>query len=211
MRSRKLEAFVRHYSEVAVRALLGQLRVQADVFTMISLFLTFGVVWLLVEGMLVQAGVLFLIASSFDIVDGAVARSQGTARRFGAFLDSTIDRYSEMLVFLGLMFYYYYHHAGANPLDYTLIFVASQGSLLTSYIRARAEALQFDGRGGLIERPGRVILLAFGMLSGWLTSCLIVLAVLSHISALQRFWFVWQQSKADQLPPQPSSLLEEGN
>jgi CDP-diacylglycerol---glycerol-3-phosphate 3-phosphatidyltransferase len=204
MLARKLEAMVRHYSEVAVRSAFGTLRIKADVFTYINLLLTFGVVWLLVEGRLVGAGLLFLLASSFDIIDGAIARSQGTARRFGAFLDSTIDRYSEMLVFVGLLLYFYYHQPGASPMVYVLIFIASQGSLLTSYVRARAEALQFDGRGGLIERPGRVLLLTFAMISGWLTSCLIVLAILTHISALQRFWLVWKQSKADQLPPQPA-------
>lgn len=210
MLTRKLEALVRHYSEAAVRSAFGHMRLQADIFTCITLLLTFGVVWLLVEGALAWAGALFLLASSFDIVDGAVARSQGTTRRFGAFLDSTIDRYSEMLVFAGLMLYYHFHQPGTSPLVYLLIFLASQGSLLTSYIRARAEALHFDGRGGLIERPGRVLLLTFAMLSGWLTNSLIILALLTHISALQRFRLIWKQSKADQPPQaQPGHLLEE--
>ncbi|MEI6180579.1 MAG: CDP-alcohol phosphatidyltransferase family protein [Chloroflexales bacterium] len=192
---KKLEAKIRTYTEKIVGSTIGNSWVSPDGLTLTSLGLTFGVVWLLAQGSLFWASLLFLVASSFDMLDGALARSRAQARPFGAFLDSTIDRYSEMLVFFGLLLYYYYYQGSVNPLYMLLIFLASHGSLLTSYVRARAESLNYDGRAGLLERPGRVIVLFLGMLSGWLMPCLIVLAVLSHISALQRVFFVWQQSK----------------
>lgn len=198
---RKLEEKVRGYSELVVKHTLGATPLSADVLTYMTLIMTVGVVWLLAEGSLVWAGVLFLVASSFDMLDGALARSKGIVRRFGAFLDSTIDRYSEMLVFLGLLLYYYFQHGAVSPLQCILIFVASHGSLLTSYVRARAEALGFDGRGGLVDRPRRVILLAAGLLTGWIMPSLIVIAVLTHMSALQRCVLVWQQSRSDCLTP----------
>ncbi|RRR74055.1 MAG: CDP-alcohol phosphatidyltransferase family protein [Candidatus Viridilinea halotolerans] len=195
MLSRKLEAKIRSYSERIVIFLLGKSRITPDTFTLMSLVLTGGVVWLLVEGLITWAGMLFLFASAFDMVDGALARGKGLARPFGAFLDSTIDRYSEMLVFFGLLLYTYLYTEAFSP-DYALtIFIASHGSLLTSYIRARAEALGFDGRGGIIERPGRVLLLTFGMISGWLMASLVTLAIVTHIAALQRFALVWRQSR----------------
>ncbi|PDW03681.1 CDP-alcohol phosphatidyltransferase family protein [Candidatus Viridilinea mediisalina] len=199
MVSRKLEEKIRSLSERAALSLLGKVQVTPDFFTLMSLLLTCIVVWLLAQGLLGWAGLLFLFASAFDMVDGAVARSKGLVRPFGAFLDSTIDRYSEMLVFFGLLLYTYLHTSAFSPLYALLIFIASHGSLLTSYIRARAETLGFDGRGGIIERPGRVIILAFGMLSGWLTVALVSLAILTQVAALQRFAFVWRQSRTDYL------------
>lgn len=192
---RNLEQDVRRYSEKVVNRVFGKINVTADVFTFIGFFLTIGVFWLLVNGLVLYSGLLLLIAGSFDMIDGAVARSKGMTRPFGAFLDSTLDRYSEMIVFIGLIWYYYLHGGKFDVLYPLMIIIASQGSLLTSYIRARAESLGFQCRGGIIERPGRVILLAMGMITGWLTASLIALAVLTHISALQRFLLVWKQNR----------------
>lgn len=194
MLSKEFEDKIRSYTEILVGGTLASTRITADAITLTSLVLTLGVVALLAVGALPWAGLLFVVASAFDMLDGALARSRGEHRPFGAFLDSTIDRYAEMLVFLGLLFYYYYAQA-ATGLDYALlIFVASHGSLMTSYIRARAEAVGFDGSGGILDRPGRVIVMAFGMLTGWLTPSLITLAVLSNLTALQRFARVWKQA-----------------
>ncbi len=205
---RQLEDKIRRHTETIVGRTISAAWVSPDGLTLTSLVLTVGVVALLAQGALFWAGLLFLFASAFDMLDGALARSRQQASPFGAFLDSTIDRYAEMLVFLGLLLYYYYHHGMVNPLHMLLIFLASHGSLLTSYVRARAEALSYDGRGGVLDRPGRVIVLALGMLSGWLTASLIALAVFSHISALQRMLVVWQQSKQRQPDPQALRALQ---
>lgn len=193
---RNVEQHVRRYSEKVADHVFGKINVTADLFTFTGLFLTIGVIGLLVNGFVLWSGLLLLVASSFDIIDGAVARSKGMTRPFGAFLDSTLDRYSEAMVFIGLILYYYIHVGRFDVLYPLLIIIASQGSLLTSYIKARAESLGFQCRGGIIERPERVILLAIGMITGWLTASLIALAVLTHVSALQRFLLVWKQNKA---------------
>ncbi len=210
MLSKKLEDKVRAYTEMLVGGTLAATPISPDALTFTSLLLTLGVVALLAQGALFWAGMLFLLASSFDMLDGALARSRGQSRPFGAFLDSTIDRYAEMLVFFGLLLYYYYAQPTVGVGPALLIFLASHGSLLTSYIRARAEALGYSGRGGILDRPGRVILLALGMLSGWMTACLVVLAILTHISALQRFVLVWSQDRGAQPEPHSAPVFRSG-
>jgi CDP-diacylglycerol--glycerol-3-phosphate 3-phosphatidyltransferase len=195
MLKQQIETLVRRKMEELVTVLTGGRRVAADFFTVASLVLTFAVVGLLTQNQLFWAGWLFLCASALDMVDGAIARSQNSARPFGAFLDSTIDRYSEIVLLGGLLIHHFSFGDLRNSAYPLLIYAASHGSILTSYVRARAESLGFDGRGGLIERPGRVLLLVFGMVTGWIHYTMILLAILTHISAVQRFWSVLQQSR----------------
>jgi CDP-diacylglycerol--glycerol-3-phosphate 3-phosphatidyltransferase len=181
-----------------------------DTLTIMTLVLTLGVILLLIQGAFFWAGVLFLIASTCDMLDGALARAKQMSSQFGAFLDSTIDRYSEMLVFLGLLIFY--QRTAADPTLYSvLIFLAVNGSLMTSYVRARAESLGFDGRGGLLDRPGRVIILGLGMLSGWTIISLWLLAILTNLSALQRCVNVWQQSRGNGTKRRKLPAAEHGN
>jgi CDP-diacylglycerol---glycerol-3-phosphate 3-phosphatidyltransferase len=195
MLKHRFEAQVRRTMEQLVTVVTGGRRITPDLFTVASLVLTFAVVGLLTQNQLFWAGWLFLFASALDMVDGAIARSQNSARPFGAFLDSTIDRYSEIVLLGGLLLHHFSFGDQRNSAYPLLIYAASHGSILTSYVRARAESLGFDGRGGLIERPGRVLLLVFGMVTGWLHYTMIVLAILTHLSAGQRFFSVLQQSR----------------
>jgi len=207
---KRLEQQVRVRVEEIVARTPGLINLTPDMLTLMTLVLTLGVILLLVRGAIPWAGALFLIASAFDMLDGALARAKHVASQFGAFLDSTIDRYSEMLVFLGLLIFY--QREVADPTLYTvLIFLAANGSLLTSYVRARAESLGFDGRGGLLERPGRVIILSLGMLSGWTIVSLWLLATLANLSALQRFASVWQQSRHDRAEGRKLPAAKQGN
>lgn len=192
---KRLEQHVRAWVEALVTRMPLMASLTPDVLTIMTLVLTLGVTLLLIQGALFWAGALFLFASAFDMLDGALARARQMSSQFGAFLDSTIDRYSEILVFLGLLIFY--QRAAADPTLYSvLIFLAVNGSLMTSYVRARAEALGFDGRGGLLERPERVIILGLGMLSGWTIISLWLLAILTNLSALQRCLNIWQQSRS---------------
>jgi CDP-diacylglycerol--glycerol-3-phosphate 3-phosphatidyltransferase len=197
MLSQKLEKAVRKHVETLVSRTLTSAWISADAITLTSLLLMISVVALLAQGALGWAGLVFIVASSLDMLDGALARSRHEVSRFGAFLDSTIDRYSEFLLFLGLLLYYYLYRAESSLLYMGAIYIAAQGSLLTSYIRARAESLGYDGRGGLFERPERVILISLGLLTPWITPCLVILAVVSHVTALQRFYNVFSQSRAE--------------
>ncbi len=195
MLRKRLEQTVRSWVEILVTRVPGLNSLSPNTLTCMTLVLTIGVVVLIVRGALLWAGVLFLAASAFDMLDGAVARTRRAATPFGAFLDSTVDRYSELLVFLALLIYYERTITG-SPLITLLLFLAATGAVLTSYVRARAEALGFNGRGGVLERPERVLILGLSLITGWIIVGLWLLAILSHLSALQRSFQVWMRSRA---------------
>lgn len=135
------------------------------------------------------AGILILLGGLFDMIDGVVARTNGKASKFGALLDSTLDRYSDAALLLGAAAYFYGvdHIAGAALSLGTLV-----GSLLVSYVRARAEGLGIACHVGIMERPERIVLLAFGCFTGWMFPVMIVLFVLSHVTVLQRILHVFR-------------------
>jgi CDP-diacylglycerol--glycerol-3-phosphate 3-phosphatidyltransferase len=138
---------------------------------------------------LAVGGIAFLLASSFDMLDGAVARATGTASRFGAFLDSVIDRYDEALMFIALVVVFSVRQ------DHGLVTASTAaliGSLLVSYARARAEGLGLDCEIGLLQRPERVLLLTAGLLAApiLLAPVIWVLAVVTNITVVQRILHV---------------------
>jgi CDP-diacylglycerol--glycerol-3-phosphate 3-phosphatidyltransferase len=109
--------------------------------------------------------------------------------KFGAFLDSTLDRYSELIVFGGLLLHF---QASGLLMESALVFAAAAGSVMVSYARARAEALGFDCEVGWLPRPERILLLAAGLLLGYPAVALWVLAVLTNVTAVQRIIHVWR-------------------
>ena len=139
------------------------------------------------------AGWLLAVFGPLDAVDGLLAREQGRAGPFGAFLDSTADRYAEFFLFLGLLAYLMLHRQG-GLVEAALVLCAMTGSLLVSYTRARAEALGFSCKVGLLTRFERLFLLAVGLIFGWIYPVLTILAILTHITALQRIFHVYRQS-----------------
>lgn len=188
-----IERSIRRVIDRAVSRTLGATRLPATVLTVAAPVLTVGVAALIAYGELLWAGACLAFTSLLDTLDGALARAQNDTSRRGAFLDSTLDRYCEAIVFFGLMLYYWRVAPGATEL--LLVYAACAGSLITSYARARAEGLGFDGKVGLLERPGRVLLLIVGLLTGWLTPVLWILAVLANITALQRIVHVVRQGR----------------
>jgi len=188
------ESFERKIRQVIDRAVgrtLGTTRLPAIVLTVAAPILSLGVLALIAFGELVWAGVCLAFTSLLDMLDGALARAQNDTSRRGAFLDSTLDRYCEALVFFGFMLYY--HRVAPGSTELLLVYAACAGSLITSYARARAEGLGFDGKVGLLERPQRVLLLIVGLLTGWMTAVLWILAVLANVTALQRIVHVVRQ------------------
>ncbi len=147
----------------------------------------------LARGHFFAAGVLVLLGGLCDMTDGAVARAGEGGTRTGAFLDSTLDRYSELAVLLGALVYYL---AGPGvvpePVTAAVIFIALGGSLLVSYTRARAEAIGVECQVGIAERPERLILIIIGTLLGPAVFRIVlwILAILSHITAAQRIHHV---------------------
>ncbi len=153
------------------------------------------------RGEFLAAGVLMLIASGLDLLDGALARATGRASAFGAVLDSTLDRLSEAAVLSGLA--YYFAERGDRE-QVMLCFAAIVGSLMVSYVRARAEYFGLNIKDGLFTRPERVIVLGAGLIIGSeriasVRIALWVLAVVAGITALQRLYVVWEHFRRE--PP----------
>jgi len=147
-------------------------------------------------------GLVLLFAGAFDILDGALARARNSSSNYGAFLDSTSDRYAEVVVMVAVVAYFQRH---AIPIGSILVVIALSGSLLVSYVRARAQSLGFTCDGGLLARPERVVLTVVGLLltrfhpSGLLT-VVVILAIFTNLTALQRVWVVWRQSRVADRP-----------
>jgi CDP-diacylglycerol--glycerol-3-phosphate 3-phosphatidyltransferase len=149
---------------------------------------------LIAQGQLIAGGVVMLLASALDMLDGALARATGKASRFGALLDSVFDRLSEAAVLFGVVLYALDR---GNEDQAALAFVAIVGSLMVSYVRARAEGLGVSMTDGLFTRPERVVLLGAALLVGWLTPALWVLAVLTMLTAFQRLYLGARALAAD--------------
>jgi CDP-diacylglycerol--glycerol-3-phosphate 3-phosphatidyltransferase len=142
--------------------------------------------------MLRLGGVIALVASIFDMLDGRVARLRGRETKFGAYLDSTMDRYSDMLLYMGLLILY--ARLERNGLM-VLVWVAAFGSFMTSYARARAESLIPRCPVGLMERPERVVLIIAGALLNRMVAVLWVIAILSNVTAIQRIVYTYVELK----------------
>jgi CDP-diacylglycerol---glycerol-3-phosphate 3-phosphatidyltransferase len=155
-------------------------------------------------------GLVLVFAGVFDIFDGALARASNRSYAYGAFLDSTVDRMAEGVVMLSLAIYFERHGIAVGPL---LVLLATAGSYLVSYVRARAQSLGFTCDGGLLARPERVLLTVVGLLltpvnPGGLLTVVAILAVFTNFTAVQRVWIVWRQSRQvsdpdRSVPPEP--------
>ncbi len=147
---------------------------------------------------LLIGGFLVLFSGLFDILDGALARLTGQATRFGALLDSTFDRISDAVLLLGVLALYIRSGSGT---EIVIVFLALIVSLLTSYVRARAEGVGINCPVGLFTRTERVIILALGLLLNPLYKyslfiALLLLVVLGFVTVVQRLVYVWRQTKA---------------
>ncbi len=145
------------------------------------------------SGYFLFAGIVMLVSSALDLLDGALARKTGTVTKFGAVFDSVLDRLSEAAVLGGLT--YHFTQGGGSTTEIALSYAAIVGSIMVSYVRARAEGLGLTLREGLFTRAERVILLAAALIIGHgvLLWALWVLAILSHVTAVQRVFAVWQK------------------
>jgi CDP-diacylglycerol--glycerol-3-phosphate 3-phosphatidyltransferase len=161
-----------------------------------------GVVGNLLAGVLVAwdhltiAGAVTLVFSGLDMLDGAVARSTGRATREGALLDSTLDRVSEAAVLGGMAVFAFEHHDKDLMI---LAFISVVGSLMVSYVRARAEGLGIALTDGFFTRAERVVLVGIALVFGWLSLALWVLAILTTLTALQRLYIASRRLRQE--PP----------
>ena len=181
---------------------LASIGVHPNILTGIGVTINIGCGVLFGVGEFFWAGVVLIVANLFDMLDGNVARLTGNVTRFGGFLDSTLDRLSDMVAFLGIMIFY----AGNSPqhslLNVTLAGVGMIASVMVSYSTARSEGLGVKANVGFLQRPERVVLLIIGALSTWdwnsqnflanrMPQVLWVLAVGSVWTFIHRMYFIW--------------------
>ena len=174
--------------------------------TLLGFLLTASSAFLLAIGSLIGGGLVLIVAALFDMLDGSLARATGQSTKFGAFFDSSMDRYSESVILIALI--YYYTDSGSGPLEPVLLAVTLVGSMMVSYTRARAEALGVECKGGILQRPERIILLIVGLLTSWMggmVPILWLLAILTNVTALQRIYDVYKKTLGQPLsPPEPA-------
>ena len=176
--------------------LLARTAITPNTLTWIGFVLTVGAGVLIVTGHLFAAGFVVLVAGLFDIMDGALARYTDQVTRFGGVFDSIIDRLAEAILLVSILVLYAREQSFVGVL---LVSIALPGSLLVSYIRARAEAAGLECKVGLFTRGERVIVLALGLLLSRIDYALIialgVIALFSIFTVGQRLYHVWRQTK----------------
>jgi CDP-diacylglycerol--glycerol-3-phosphate 3-phosphatidyltransferase len=178
----------------AARGLI-RLGLTPNLMTGLGFALTGVGAYYLSQGHMTLGGILILIAGPFDALDGSMARLLGQPTKFGAFVDSVTDRWSEMIIFLGLLWFYLQRGDPAAALVCVLIFVATMGSVMVSYTKARAESLGFDCNVGLLTRMERYLVLAPGLILNLPIVALWIIAVLANVTALQRGLYVRSQAR----------------
>ena len=164
-----------------------------NMMTTLGLLGNFLGAFFLSQGKLMLGGWLVLIMTPIDALDGTMARLRGDPSDFGAFVDSVSDRYAELAILGGLL--YFYANQG-DVLGSTLAFAAASGSVLVSYVKARAESLQYEAKVGLLTRVERYLVLAPLLVLNKPILALWILAILGNFTALQRIWFVRKQAHA---------------
>ncbi len=184
------------FTQPVVRLLAGT-SLTPNTVTWLGFLITVGAAALIVTGHIFAAGFVVLVAGLCDMLDGALARLTGRVARFGAILDSTLDRLSEAVVLLGLLWVYL---RGGQVGAGLLVGFALLGSLLVSYLRARMEGVGIEGRVGLFTRPERVVVLVLGLLLSGLDYALItalaVITFFSYFTAVQRLVYAWRHTRA---------------
>ncbi len=200
------KALAYRFTEPVVR-LLARTSISPSTITWFGFLLTVGAAALIITEHLLAAGFVVLIAGFFDILDGALARRTNQATRFGAVLDSTLDRLSEAVLLFGILALFLFTEEKSalftlisKEWAVLLVGVALPSSLLVSYIRARAESLGLECQVGLFTRAERVIVLALGLLLSqidyaFLVVALAIIVVFSFFTVGQRVVYVWRQTK----------------
>ncbi len=177
--------------EAIVRAFAAS-RINPNFLTFIGMAINAVAAYLFAEDYFRWAGATIILAGIFDLTDGRVARFTGRVTPFGGFFDSVMDRYSDLILLIGLLVYY----GRVNRFGYvTLVAVAMIGSVMVSYTRARAENTIPSCKVGFLERPERVVLLIIGALSDRMEAVLWVIAVMSNFTVIHRMVHTWQETR----------------
>jgi len=189
------KASLTRLGDPVARALL-RAHVRPNHLTLVGLGVSIVAAGALAQGRLRVGAVLLALAGLFDFFDGSLARLANSVSAFGAFLDSVADRYSDLVVLLGVVLYY---HRAADTTGVFLTMLALVGTIMTSYTKARAQSIGVACEIGLIERPERLIVLIAGATFALLTPAVIALAVLTNLTALQRILYMRRAAAREQI------------
>jgi CDP-diacylglycerol--glycerol-3-phosphate 3-phosphatidyltransferase len=174
---------------------LARIGISPNALTLAGFAAMLGVAWVLSQGHERLAGLLIVAVGLFDALDGALARLTGKTSTFGAFFDSTLDRFAEIALYLGLLYLY-----RGETLTSVLVYLSITGSLMVSYTRARAEGLGLECKVGLFTRLERLAVLVLGLVLERTFLALLLVAFFSNLTAMQRMWHVWRT--AGDRPPE---------
>lgn len=190
----QLRSSLAHPLAQPLGTLLARTGLPPNALTVLGFGANLGAAAVIASGSLFWGGLLVLAAGLCDLLDGALARAAQRTSRFGALLDSTLDRLSEAALLFGLLVYY----LRGTPSNYELllVYLALVSSVLVSYIKARGEGLGLRCEVGFFTRAERVIVLALGLLLRQLFLALLVITFLSFLTAGQRLLHLWRQSRA---------------
>lgn len=218
MISRHIQQRVRQLVTSIMRPLAG-LGISPNTLTVMGLLLSILTAVIIAQGWLLAGGLLVLFAGIFDMFDGAMARVRNAATTFGAFFDSTLDRYSESIILFGLLIYVlrepglqdrFWPFGNEQHWMISLIYITVVGSTMVSYAKARAEGLGLECKTGLLARPERVVILAIGLLTGFVIWALMLLAIFSHVTAVERIVHVWRVTRQPVTVSEAKSFSSDG-
>jgi CDP-diacylglycerol--glycerol-3-phosphate 3-phosphatidyltransferase len=166
------------------------LRIHPNILTFVGVLINVAAAWALGYGHFMTAGVIMVVANIFDFIDGKVARELHAETKFGGFWDSVIDRFSDIALFLGLIYLY----STKGRTDYVMITaIAMMFAIMTSYTRARAESLIAKCKVGFMERPERIVLFMIGAFTNRMAAVMWVIGVLSVFTVADRIIYTYRE------------------
>ena len=172
----------------AIIAASVALKIHPNTLTLIGVLINVAAAWALGRDRFLLGGAIMIVANIFDFIDGKVAHLTNTVSRFGAFWDSTLDRFSDIALFLGLIYLY----ADLRRTDYVMVAaLAMMFSIMTSYARARAESLIEKCKVGFMERPERIVLFMIGAFTDRMAAVLWVILILSIVTVANRIHYTY--------------------
>ena len=198
--------FIGTASMFPLRAIIAAsvaLGIHPNMLTLIGVLINVVAAWALGTDRFLLGGVIMIVANIFDFIDGKVAHITNTVSRFGAFWDSTLDRFSDIALFLGLIYLY----ADLRRTDYVMVAaLAMMFSIMTSYARARAESLIEKCKVGFMERPERIVLFMIGAFTDRMAAVLWVVLILSIVTVANRMHYTYLVLNAKPIPTGPNVL-----
>ncbi len=178
--------------------LIVRFNVHPNHFTILGLFISFVGAIFYAKHDIRLGGLFILLGGLSDIIDGKVARKTGLSSKFGALLDSSLDRYSEVFMFLGTAIYFVQKD---HPYTSIMVFLALGGSMMVSYVRARAEGLGYDCKVGIMQRPERIVYVGVSsLIHPYVLEVVIwMIAILANFTAIQRMRHVFKLEKKEKM------------